>query len=138
MREFWTKSAILNKYESPVPIQPSLESKNASPPPSFLVREVWGHIALLEGDMAPFWQNGAIQPSREGCIAPFLPPGRVAWPHFGDGAMLPSFTTHVRKVVGGFGKENCVSTGVRKPGNTYVHINHTSYYFENGTYRIKS
>ena len=35
--------------------------------------------------MAPFWQNGAIQPSREGCIAPFLPPGRVAWPHFGDG-----------------------------------------------------
>ena len=25
---------------------------------------------------------------------------------------------HVRKVVGGFGKENCVNTGVGKPGNT--------------------
>ena len=25
---------------------------------------------------------------------------------------------HVRKVVGGFGKKSCVSTGVRKPGNT--------------------
>ena len=23
-------------------------------------------------------------------------------------------------VVGGFGKKNCVSTGVRKPGNTYA------------------
>ena len=27
---------------------------------------------------------------------------------------------HVRKVVGGFGKKSCVSTGVRKPGNTYA------------------
>ena len=26
---------------------------------------------------------------------------------------------HVKKVVGGFGKKSCVSTGVRKPGNTY-------------------
>ena len=26
----------------------------------------------------------------------------------------------VRKVVGGFGKKSCVSTGVRKPGNTYA------------------
>ena len=25
---------------------------------------------------------------------------------------------HVGKVVGGFGKKSCVSTGVRKPGNT--------------------
>ena len=25
---------------------------------------------------------------------------------------------HVRKVVGGFGKKSCVSTGVRKPGKT--------------------
>ena len=25
-----------------------------------------------------------------------------------------------RKVVGGFGKKSCVSTGVRKPGNTYA------------------
>ena len=24
------------------------------------------------------------------------------------------------KVVGGFGKKSCVSTGVRKPGNTYA------------------
>ena len=27
---------------------------------------------------------------------------------------------HVRKVVGGFGKKSCVSTGVRKPENTYA------------------
>ena len=27
---------------------------------------------------------------------------------------------HVRKVVGGSGKKNCVSAGVRKPGNTYA------------------
>ena len=27
---------------------------------------------------------------------------------------------HMRKVVGGFGKKSCVSTGVRKPGNTYA------------------
>ena len=27
---------------------------------------------------------------------------------------------HVRKVVGGFGKKSCVSTSVRKPGNTYA------------------
>ena len=27
---------------------------------------------------------------------------------------------HVRKVVGGFGKKSCVSTGVRKLGNTYA------------------
>ena len=29
---------------------------------------------------------------------------------------------HVRKVVGGFGKKSCVSTGVRKPGNTYASL----------------
>ena len=27
---------------------------------------------------------------------------------------------HVRKVVGGFGKKSCISTGERKPGNTYA------------------
>ena len=27
---------------------------------------------------------------------------------------------HVKKAVGGFEKKNCVSTGMRKPGNTYV------------------
>ena len=27
---------------------------------------------------------------------------------------------HLRKVVGGFGKKSCVSTGVRKPGNTFA------------------
>ena len=31
---------------------------------------------------------------------------------------------HVRKAVGGFGKKNCVSTGVRKPGNTCVTDRH--------------
>ena len=28
----------------------------------------------------------------------------------------------MRKVVGGFGKKSCVSTGVRKPGNTVIYI----------------
>ena len=32
---------------------------------------------------------------------------------------LSSLQKHVRKVVGCFGKKSCVSTGVRKPGNTY-------------------
>ena len=31
---------------------------------------------------------------------------------------------HVRKVVGGFGKKSCVSTGVRKPGNMCVTHRH--------------
>ena len=31
--------------------------------------------------------------------------------------LSPPLQKHVRKVVGGFGKESCVSTGVRKPRN---------------------
>ena len=31
---------------------------------------------------------------------------------------LSPLQKHVRKVVGGFGKKSCVSTDVRKPGNT--------------------
>ena len=31
---------------------------------------------------------------------------------------FPPLQKHVRKVVGSFGKKSCVSTGVRKPGNT--------------------
>ena len=31
---------------------------------------------------------------------------------------LSTLQKHVRKVAGGFGKKSCVSTGVRKPGNT--------------------
>ena len=33
---------------------------------------------------------------------------------------LSPLQKHVRKVVSGFGKKICVSTGVRKPGNTYA------------------
>ena len=33
---------------------------------------------------------------------------------------LSPLQKHVRKVVDGFGKESCVSTGARKPGNTYA------------------
>ena len=33
---------------------------------------------------------------------------------------LSPLQKHVRKVVGGFGKKSCVSTVVRKPGNTYA------------------
>ena len=35
---------------------------------------------------------------------------------------LSPLQKHVRKVVGGFRKKSCVSTGVRKPGNTYVSL----------------
>ena len=35
---------------------------------------------------------------------------------------LSPLQKHVRKVVCGFGKKSCVSTGVRKPGNTYVSL----------------
>ena len=33
---------------------------------------------------------------------------------------LSPLQKYVRKVVGGFGMKSCVSTGVRKPGNTYA------------------
>ena len=33
---------------------------------------------------------------------------------------LSPLQKHVRKVVGGFAKKSCVSSGVRKPGNTYA------------------
>ena len=35
---------------------------------------------------------------------------------------LSPLQKHVRKVVYGFGKKSCVSTGVRKPGNTYASL----------------
>ena len=35
---------------------------------------------------------------------------------------LSPLQKHVRKVVGGFGKKSCVSTGVRKSGNTYASL----------------
>ena len=34
--------------------------------------------------------------------------------------LLSPLQKHVRKVVGGFGKKSFVSTGLRKPGNTYA------------------
>ena len=37
---------------------------------------------------------------------------------FGKGLIQVPLLKHVRKVVGGLRKESCVSTGVRKPGNT--------------------
>ena len=33
---------------------------------------------------------------------------------------LSPLQKYVRKVVGGFGKKSCVSTGVGQPGNTYA------------------
>ena len=33
---------------------------------------------------------------------------------------LSPLQKYVRKVVGGFGKKSCVSTGVRKPGSTFA------------------
>ena len=43
---------------------------------------------------------------------------RLRWTLFPAYFRLSPLLKHVRKVVGGFGKRNCVSTGVRKPGNT--------------------
>ena len=42
--------------------------------------------------------------------------GKPAFSHFHT--MFSTVIQHVRKVVGGFGKKSCASTGVRKPGNT--------------------
>ena len=44
------------------------------------------------------------------------------WGHFSFPAYfrLSPLQKHVTKVVGGFGKKSCVSTGVRKPGKTYA------------------
>ena len=33
---------------------------------------------------------------------------------------LSPLQMHVRKIIGGFGEKSSVSTGVRKPGNTYA------------------
>ena len=41
---------------------------------------------------------------------------RTWWSYF----HLSPLQKHERKVVGGFGKKSCVSTSVRKPGNTYA------------------
>ena len=35
---------------------------------------------------------------------------------------LSPLQKHVRKVVGGFGKESCISNGVTKPGNTHASL----------------
>ena len=40
--------------------------------------------------------------------------------HFPANFHLSPLQKHVRKVVGGFGRKSCFSTGVRKPGNTYA------------------
>ena len=37
---------------------------------------------------------------------------------------VPALLYYLRKVVGGFGKKSCVSTGVRKPGNICVTDHH--------------
>ena len=45
---------------------------------------------------------------------------RLRWLFFPVYFRLSPLQTHVRKVVGGFGEKSCVSSGVRKPGNTYA------------------
>ena len=42
------------------------------------------------------------------------------------GSVICNLQKHVRKVVGGFGKKSCVSTGVRKPGSTYASPTHNN------------
>ena len=45
---------------------------------------------------------------------------RLRWLFFPACFGLSPLQKHVRKVVGGFGKKSCFSTGVRNPGNTYT------------------
>ena len=53
----------------------------------------------------------------ESNVPPQTPLWRLFFPAY---FRLSPLQKHVRKVVGGFGKKSCVSTGVRKPGNTYA------------------
>ena len=48
------------------------------------------------------------------------PPGWLSGDFFPAYFHLSPLQKHVRKVVSGFGKKSSVSTGVRKPGNTYA------------------
>ena len=52
---------------------------------------------------------------------PFIQIFLKAWSHVSMAYFrLSTLQKHVRKVVGGFGKKSCVSTGVTKLGNAYV------------------
>ena len=110
-------SALNPEKTKSTDIKSKRPSFGTPPPPSFLVQEVWGHITLLgvkkcfppsffpsAGGLGPYnppgGLHGPIEPKwghialHGGLYSPILAPGRAAWPHFGDGAMLPSFTTH--------------------------------------------
>ena len=54
-----------------------------------------------------------------GCV--FDPPLKRTF--FPANFRLLPLQKYVRKVVGSFGKKSCVSTGVRKPGRTYMCVN---------------
>ena len=68
------------------------ETKFASPPPSFLVREAVPRLPSKEGNLG---RNRPSLPSLEGNLGHFWS-GRASWDAFGERPSLPSFTTEIR------------------------------------------
>ena len=73
------------------------------------------YLTLYQTTAPPGWLSGErVGPG--GCV--FDPQlRRLFFPAY---FRLSPLQKHVRKVVGGFGKKSCVSTGMRKPGKTYA------------------
>ena len=83
MREFVTKSAILKKIWSKASQIALLETKIASPPPSFLVRETVPDCPPQRA----IWDGRPSLPSTEGKLGrnrPSLPSRRAIWDDFGQ------------------------------------------------------
>ena len=83
---------------------------------TFYVEEGTGPTSMLTGPLDPhlvFFCRSDLQLSRS----------RTSGLCYFS-ALVPCWQKHVRKVVGGFGKESYVRTGVRKPGNTCVTDRH--------------
>ena len=85
----------------------------------FAIGAVYPQISSIVGLNRPRTGGSVVSVSDStpgGCeIDPRL--GRLFFPAY---FRLSPLQKHVRKVVGSFGKKSCVSTGVRKPGNTYA------------------
>ena len=73
-----------------------------------MIHSVWAPPGWLSGERVGFmtWWLRVRSPLR-----------RLFFP--ANFRLLP-LQKHVRKVVGGFGKKSCISTGVRKPGNIII------------------
>ena len=74
-------------------------------------------VSFINISLVIFAPTGWLSGERVGLMTWWFDPGlrQTFFPAYFN--LLP-LQKHVRKVVGGFGKISCVSTGVRKPGNT--------------------